>query len=160
MVFFASMKMLRNIEYRVISGNAEKRSKHESIYYFCRFYSVNICFQMEIFSDMFLFMNVFTIASILILIQNRPDLYTSLSFVLCLFSIVLDYFSCWRRMFPLRLGRWRSVTRRWKTKEQTADGSGGSRIHQTGGANPKGGGVKLIFWQILLENYLDLPLMA
>ena len=54
---------------------------------------------MEIFSDMFLFMNVFTVVSILILTQNRPDLYTSLSFVLCLCGISLDYFSCWRRIF-------------------------------------------------------------
>ena len=54
---------------------------------------------MEVFSDMFLFMNMFTIASLLILIQNRPELYAFLSFVLCLCGVLLDYFSCCRQIF-------------------------------------------------------------
>ena len=64
-----------------------------------RFYSINIYFQMQVLRDIFLFTNIFTLVSLLVLILNRPGLYAFGSLVLCLCGISLDFVSCWRRLF-------------------------------------------------------------
>ena len=64
-----------------------------------KLYSLDFYFQIEVLSDMFLFANLFTLVSLLILILNRPQLYALLSLVLCLFGLALDYVGIWRRIF-------------------------------------------------------------